>query len=188
MIKRRAAATAVRPCLRPDPGSPPSSFPQVTCLDRSGRPVLTPLLACEMRARPALAVLVWSGDGSPFGDVPPRSGFKSPSDTRTGAISPKPGTTRTRQPTDRSPRPPGVRVAVTAACWPGGSRDRPAHRPVIPFAASQVTVGRGTGRAWPVPCRWRYCRLGGLRSPGSAASTLPAGSRRDHQRAGLARR
>ena len=31
-----------------------------------------------MRARPALAVLIWSGDGSPFGDVPPRAGFKSP--------------------------------------------------------------------------------------------------------------
>jgi len=54
---------------------------QVTCLDRSGRPVLPPLFACEMRARPALAVLAWSGDGSPFGDVPPRAGFKSPSDT-----------------------------------------------------------------------------------------------------------
>src|ERR1700730_1617039 len=65
MIKRRAAATAVRPCVRPDPGSPLSSFPQVTCLDRSGRPVLPPLFACEMQARPALAVLAWSGDGSP---------------------------------------------------------------------------------------------------------------------------
>ena len=49
-IKRRAAAAAVRPCLRPDPGSPPSSFPQVTCLDRSGSPPLPPLFACEMRA------------------------------------------------------------------------------------------------------------------------------------------
>ena len=66
MIKRRAAAAAVRPCLRPGPGSPPSSFPQVTCLDRSGRPVLPPLFACEMRGRPALAVLAWSGDRSPI--------------------------------------------------------------------------------------------------------------------------
>jgi hypothetical protein len=31
MIRRRAAATAVRPCVRSDPGSPPSSFSQVTC-------------------------------------------------------------------------------------------------------------------------------------------------------------
>jgi hypothetical protein len=81
MMKRRTAAAAVRPGVRPDPGSPPSSFPQVTCLDRSGRPVLPPLFACEMRARPALAVLAWSGDGSPVrgctttsGDqVPPRT-------------------------------------------------------------------------------------------------------------------
>jgi len=86
MIKRRAAATAVRPCMRPDPGSPPSSFPQVTCLDRSGRPVLPPLFACEMRARPALAVLLWTGDRSPIrgctttsGDqVPPRTHWRSP--------------------------------------------------------------------------------------------------------------
>ena len=87
MIKRRAAAGAVRPCVRPDPGSPPSSFPQVTCLDRSGRPVLPPLFACEMRARPALAALVWGGDGSPvwgcittLGDqVPPRDTFSNSS-------------------------------------------------------------------------------------------------------------
>jgi len=65
MMKRRAAATAARPCARPGPGSPLSSFPQVTCLGRPGRPVLPPLFACEMRARPALAVLAWSGDGSP---------------------------------------------------------------------------------------------------------------------------
>jgi hypothetical protein len=49
MMKRRAAAAAVRPCLRPGPGSPPSSFPQVTCPDRPGRPVLPPRVACEMR-------------------------------------------------------------------------------------------------------------------------------------------
>src|ERR1035438_4216954 len=65
MIKRCAAAAAVRPWVRPGPGSPPSSFLQVTCLDRSGRPVLPPLFGCEMRARPALAVLAWCGDGSP---------------------------------------------------------------------------------------------------------------------------
>jgi len=65
MIRRRAAAATVRPCVRPDPGSPPSSFPQVTCLERSGGPVLPPLFACGMRAGPALAVLAWSGDGSP---------------------------------------------------------------------------------------------------------------------------
>jgi hypothetical protein len=50
MMKRRAAAAAVRPGVRPGPGSPPSSFPQVTCLGWSGRPVLPPLFACEMRA------------------------------------------------------------------------------------------------------------------------------------------
>jgi hypothetical protein len=84
MSKRRAATAAVRPCVGPGPGSPPSSFPQVTCLDRSGRPVLPPLLGCEMRTRPALAVLAWSGDGSPVrgctttsGDqVPPRTLFR----------------------------------------------------------------------------------------------------------------
>ena len=36
MIRRRAAAATVRPCVRPDPGSPPSSFPTVTRLDRVG--------------------------------------------------------------------------------------------------------------------------------------------------------
>ena len=65
MIKPRAAAATVRPCLRPDPGAPSSPFPQVRCLDRSGGPVLPPLSACEMRARPALAVLAWTGDRSP---------------------------------------------------------------------------------------------------------------------------
>src|SRR6185437_15895689 len=63
LMIRRAAAATVRPCVRPDPGSPPSSFPQVTSLDRSGGPVLPPLSACEMRARQALVVLAWSGDG-----------------------------------------------------------------------------------------------------------------------------
>jgi hypothetical protein len=83
MMKRRAAA--VRPCVRSGPGSLPSSFPQVTCLDWSGGAVLLPLFACEMRARPALAVLAWSGDGSPVrgctttsGDqVPPRTHMTS---------------------------------------------------------------------------------------------------------------
>jgi len=32
------------------PGSPFSSFPQVTCLGRPGGPVLPPLFACGMRA------------------------------------------------------------------------------------------------------------------------------------------
>ena len=36
MIRRRAAAATVRPCVRPDPGSPPSSFRTVTRLDRVG--------------------------------------------------------------------------------------------------------------------------------------------------------
>jgi hypothetical protein len=82
MIRRRAAAAAVRPCVRPGPGSPSSSFPQVTCLDRSGRPVLPPLFACGMRARPALAVLVWSGDGSPVWGCTTTSGDRVPPRTR----------------------------------------------------------------------------------------------------------
>ena len=56
-------------------------FPQVTCPDRSGGPVLPPLVVCEMRARPTVVVLAWSGDRSPIwgctttgGDqVPPRT-------------------------------------------------------------------------------------------------------------------
>jgi hypothetical protein len=98
MIKRRAAAAAVRPCVRPGPGSPPSSFPQVTCLDRSGRPVLPPLFACEMRARPALAVLVWSGDGSPVWGCTTTSGDQV-SDTSKPHGRPFSGTP------DRRPRP-----------------------------------------------------------------------------------
>ena len=66
MMKRRAAAGAVRPCVRPGPGSLLSSFPQVTRLDRSDGPVLPPLFVGEMRARPALVVLAWTGDGSPI--------------------------------------------------------------------------------------------------------------------------
>ena len=83
MIKRRAAATAVRPGVRPDPGSPPSSFPQVT-----PGPVGAAGAAASFRlrnaARPALAVLAWSGDGSPVwgctttsrDQVPPRTPFR----------------------------------------------------------------------------------------------------------------
>jgi hypothetical protein len=82
MMKRRAAATAVRPCARPGPGSPLSSFPQVTCLNRSGRPVLPPLFACEMRARRALAVLAWSGDGSPVWGCTTTSGVQVPPRTQ----------------------------------------------------------------------------------------------------------
>jgi len=81
MIKRRAAAAAVRPCVRPDPGAPPSSFPQLTRLDRSGGPVLPPLSACEMRARPALAMLAWSGDGSPVWGCTTTSGDQVPPPT-----------------------------------------------------------------------------------------------------------
>ena len=78
MIKRRAAAAAVRPCVRPGPGSPPSSFPQVTCLGRSGRPVLPPLFACGLPTRAALAVLVWCGDGSPVWGCTTTSGDQVP--------------------------------------------------------------------------------------------------------------
>ncbi len=47
----------------------------------AGRPVLPPLFACEMRARPALAVLAWSGDGSPVWGCTTTSGDQVPSDT-----------------------------------------------------------------------------------------------------------
>ena len=78
MMKRCAAAAAVRPCVRPDPGSPLSPFPQVTCLDWLGGPVLPPLSACGMRARRALAVLVWSGDGSPVWGCTTTGGVQVP--------------------------------------------------------------------------------------------------------------
>jgi len=45
------------PGLRLRSGWPLSSFPQVTCLDRSGGPALAPHFACGSRARPALVVL-----------------------------------------------------------------------------------------------------------------------------------
>jgi len=85
MVKRRAAAAAVRPCVRSGPGSPPSSFPQVTCLDRSDGPVLPPLFRLRNAAWPALAVLAWSGDGSPVWGCTTTSGDQVPPRT------PKPG-------------------------------------------------------------------------------------------------
>jgi len=61
MMKRRTAAVTC-PALRAARSRlTSSSFPQVTCLDRPGRPVPPPRVACEMRARSALAVLAWSG-------------------------------------------------------------------------------------------------------------------------------
>jgi hypothetical protein len=87
MMKRRAAAAAVRPCVRPGPGSPPSSFPQVTCLDRPGGPVLPPLFGCGMRAWRALAVLAWSGDGSPVWGCTTTSGDQVPPRTHKNPIS-----------------------------------------------------------------------------------------------------
>ena len=92
MMKRCAAAAAVRPCVRPDPGSPLSPFPQVTCLDRLGGPVLPPLSACGMRARRALAVLAWSGDGSPVWGCTTTGGVQVPSDTVIPHILRFPGT------------------------------------------------------------------------------------------------
>ena len=79
---------------------------------------------------------------------------------KTGASSPKPGTTRTRQPTDRSPRPPGARVAVPL---PPDHEVAVTVRPIarlFPPPPAPLSVGRA-GRAWPVPCRWPHCRLGG---------------------------
>jgi hypothetical protein len=65
MIRRRAAAATVRPCVRPDPGSPPSSFPQVTRLDRSAGPVLTPPVRLRIAGPACPFVLAWTGDRSP---------------------------------------------------------------------------------------------------------------------------
>jgi len=120
MMKRRAAAGAVRPCLRPDPGSPPSPFPQVTCLDRPGRPVLPPLFACGMRARPALAVLTWSGDGSPVWGCTTTSGVQVPPRTHGGLKS----------------------LGTQAPGFGGCLRARPRHRaraPLDPRASNAVT-------------------------------------------------
>ena len=142
MMKRRAAAGAVRPCVRHDPGSLPSSFPQVTCLDRSGRPVLLTLFACEMRARPALAVLVWSGDGSPvwgcittLGDqVPPRT--------------PKPGKFPANQtPLEHAARPPAGRRAVPAPPRGEGAMTCGCRKPMPPGDTheSRLRHGRAAG-------------------------------------------
>jgi hypothetical protein len=86
MMKRSEAAAAVRPGpAAPFPADHPRHFPQFTCLGQLGWPVLPPLFVCGLRARPALAVLAWSGDGSPVwgctttsGDqVPPRTLFRN---------------------------------------------------------------------------------------------------------------
>jgi len=81
-------------------------FPQVTCPDRSGGPVLPPLVVCEMRARPAVVVLAWSGDRSPIrgctatgGDrvppsdtlIPHNSAFSGTADRRPGPASGRSG-------------------------------------------------------------------------------------------------
>ena len=85
MMERRGAAAAVRPW--------PAARSRLTALVVSAghmpgpvrRPVLPPLFACGMRARPALAVLAWGGDGSPVwgctttsGDQVPLGHSKSP--------------------------------------------------------------------------------------------------------------
>ena len=104
MIRRRAAAATARPRVQPDSGSLISSFPQVTCPDRPGGPVLPPLSACGLRPQQALVVLAWSGDGSPVwgcttmggGRVPPRTPrvvlyhhpFKYRLNTRTARLMP----------------------------------------------------------------------------------------------------
>ena len=53
-------------------------------------------------------------------------------------------------PGSRSRLPPGQVAAVTV---------RPIAR-LFPLPPAPLTVGRA-GRAWPVPCRWPYRRLGG---------------------------
>ena len=59
MMKRRAAAAAVRPFVWPGPGSLPSSFPQVTCLGRSGGSVLCCSPARCGPRRPCRVSLEW---------------------------------------------------------------------------------------------------------------------------------
>ena len=66
------------------PADPQPSFPQVRRSDWPCGPAAPPLFACGMPTRAALAVLAWSGDGSPvwgctttIGDqVPPRTQFR----------------------------------------------------------------------------------------------------------------
>ena len=174
IIKRRAAAAAVRPCVRPGPGPLPSSFPQVTCLGRSGRPVLPPLFACEMRARQALAVLAWGGDGSPVWGCITTSGDQVPPRTPTKPV-----------------RFPQIRHHLNTR-RAAGLHGRPGPRP-----RSRLLSGRQPSLAGPLPllsqvpalavaarailaraarCRWPALRAGRMWSTGSAGSTPLAGS------------
>jgi hypothetical protein len=113
MMKRRAAAAAVRPCPRPAPGSPPSPFPQVTCPGRPDGPVLPPLFACEMRARQTLAVLAWTGDRSPIRGCTTTSGDRVPPRTQI------------------SVRFPLNHALLEHACWAAGTHRRPGPRRLL---------------------------------------------------------
>ena len=175
IIKRRAAAAAVRPCVRPGPGPLPSSFPQVTCLGRSGRPVLPPLFACEMRARPALAVLAWGGDGSPVWGCITTSGDQVPprTPTKTGAISPNqtplehaPGGRPSRPPRPPAAQPPPVREAAITG---------PPVAPVIPGASPGRRRQGNSGARRPMPLASPPA-AGRMWCTGSAGSTPLAGS------------
>jgi hypothetical protein len=165
MIKRCAAAAAVRPCVRPDPGSPPSSFPQVTCLDRSGGPVLPPLFGCEMRAPPALVVLVWSGDGSPIRGCTTTTGDQVPPRT------PKPGKFPAQQASlEHAARPPASR-AVPAPPRGETAMTAPLIVPLIPPRARPGTRGYGR-RARPADCRSPPRRSAGRHSQRTWAGLL----------------
>ena len=87
MIRRRAAAATVRPCVRPDPSSLLSSFPQVTRLDQSGGPVLTPPVRLRIAGPACPFVLAWSGDRSPIRGCTTTSGDRVPPRTHNFPIS-----------------------------------------------------------------------------------------------------
>ena len=109
------------------------------------------------------------------------------SDTKTGAISAKPGTTRTRQPIDRSPRPPGGRVAVTAA---SGQAAAVTVRPIAGYSLPRQPRSPSAGQAvrGPSPAAGHTAGSGGCGLRDRPHRRLRPVATRDLQRAGLARR
>jgi hypothetical protein len=88
MIRRRAAAATVRPCVRPDPGSPLSSFPQVTCADWWGWAGAAASFRLRIAGPARPFVLAWSGDRSPVRGCITTGGDRvPPSDTTFPQVS-----------------------------------------------------------------------------------------------------
>ena len=155
--------------LRRVPGQCPAIWPPSMCRIPPGTssPTCARIETWDLLTSRLGGSLSWEAGAS-------ATGCSDPPRTKPVRFPPKPGTTRTRQPTDRSPRPPGARVAVPL---PPGQAAAVTVRPIarlFPPPPAPLTVGRA-GRAWPVPCRWPYRRLGGMWSTGSDASTPPAG-------------